>query len=288
MTSLYDGIYRGLKKFKLSAMISIISGLISLCFVYVLVKEYGIIGALISQNLFYLILLIGLGICHKDYHFKINKKIIGEIGKYSIFVGLADLGIFLFIQFDIIILGQFNYINEIAYLSIANKIFMLLAIPFAIFSQVAAPNITKLYANKKYEDINRKLKKYFIFSFLSGLLMAIISFILIKPITTYFLPQYDNYYFYLFFELLLVIFPIRVFGSILATSFIVGAGQAKIMTYNNLVFGIINIITDIIFVYLFGFIGVIFSTLILGYISVIVAYHYFNKNLASLIVENKI
>ncbi len=283
MTSLYDGIYRGLKQFKKLAIISLIVGLISLSFVYILIKTYGLIGALISQDLFYVILLLALGFSYKEFHFKWNKEVMKEVGGYSLLVGVADLGIFLYIQFDIIVLGWFNYINEIAYLSLANKIFMFLAIPFAIFSQIVAPNITSLYVHKKYGDINKKLKKYFCYSFLFGILIAIISFILIKPITILFLSQYDNYYFYLFFGLLLIIFPIRVFGSILATSFIVGTGQAKIMTYNNLIFGILNVVMDIIFIYVFGFIGVIFSTLILGYISVLVAYYYFNKN-----INNKI
>src|SRR3989344_6964083 len=49
MTSLYDGIYRGLKKFKQLAVISLIIGVLSIIFVYILIKQYGLIGALISQ-----------------------------------------------------------------------------------------------------------------------------------------------------------------------------------------------------------------------------------------------
>ena len=59
MTSLYDGIYRGLKRFKQLAIISLILGFISLFFVYFLIKQYGLVGALVSQNLFYFILLLG-------------------------------------------------------------------------------------------------------------------------------------------------------------------------------------------------------------------------------------
>src|SRR4030067_1103319 len=58
MTSLYDGIYRGLKKFKLLAIISLIVGTCSLSFVYILIKNYGLTGALISQDLFFLILTL--------------------------------------------------------------------------------------------------------------------------------------------------------------------------------------------------------------------------------------
>lgn len=279
MTSLYDGIYRGLKRFKSLAIISLLVGLISLSFVYILIKTYGLIGALIAQNLFYLILFIALAIGYRDFKIKWNKDVMKEVGRYSLLVGIADLGIFLYIQFDIIALGWFNYINEIAYLSLANKIFMFLAIPFAIFSQIIAPDITKLYVKKQYTQIKKELKQYFIYSIILGVLIAIVSFILIKPIIILFLPQYNNYYYYLFFALLLLIFPIRVFGSILATSFIVSAGQARIMTYNNLIFGTFNVIMDFIFIYIFGFVGVIYSTIILGYVSVFIAYYYFINNI---------
>lgn len=281
MTSLYDGIYRGLKKFKQLATISLSTGFIALFFVYFLVKSYGLIGALVAQNIFYIILLLGLGIGYKDFHFRLNRQVIREIGKYSLLVGIADLGIFLYIQFDVLVLGWFNYINEIAYLSIANKIFMTLALPFAILGQVIAPDITSAYVHKRYQHIKEKLKKYFLGSFLAGLVIATIVFVCMRPVTVYFLSQYNNNLFYLFFTLLLVIFPIRVFGSVLASGFIIAAGQAKVMTYNNLIFGILNVVMDIIFIATFGAVGVIFSTLILGYISVFVAYYYFNKHMSN-------
>ena len=106
MTSLYDGIYRGLKKFKQLAIISTIIGFISIFFVYFLIKEYGLIGALISQNIFYFILLLGLGLGYRDFNFKLNKQVVKEIGKYSFIYGLAILGNYLFIRFGIFIVSN--------------------------------------------------------------------------------------------------------------------------------------------------------------------------------------
>ena len=54
MTSLYDGIYRGLKKFKELAIISTIVGIISIFMIYFLIINFGLLGALIAQSLFYL------------------------------------------------------------------------------------------------------------------------------------------------------------------------------------------------------------------------------------------
>lgn len=144
MTSLYDGIYRGLKKFKQLALISIITTIILLPFVYFLIEQWGLIGALIVQNLFYLILLFVLALGYREFHFKFNKEVIKEVGKYSIIVGIANLGYFIFTGINVLILGHFGFITEIGYYQIINKIFMILIIPFTILSQIIAPNITKL------------------------------------------------------------------------------------------------------------------------------------------------
>ncbi len=104
MTSLFDGIYRGLKQFKKLALISLIVGGISMLIVYLLVQFHGLKGALLAQNIFYGSLFLGLLFCYRDFNFKINKRIIKEIGIYSLYVGIADLGIFLYIQFDILVL----------------------------------------------------------------------------------------------------------------------------------------------------------------------------------------
>ena len=132
MTSLYDGIYRGLKRFKQLAIISLIVGFVSIFFVYFLIKAYGLTGALISQNLFYLLLLVSLGLGYKDFDFKINKRVMNEIGKYSFTYGLAILGNYLFIRFGILVLGHYNYINEIGMYELLNKIFMIIVLPFSL------------------------------------------------------------------------------------------------------------------------------------------------------------
>ena len=107
---------------------------------------------------------------------------------------LADLGIFLYIRADIVILGLFNYINEIAYYELANRIFMLLALPFAIFSQVIAPNITRLFVNKEYNKIKFVIKRYFIYSIIIAAIISLLSYLIVKPLIIYFLPHYDNNY----------------------------------------------------------------------------------------------
>src|SRR3989344_1528138 len=160
MTSLYDGIYRGLKRFKQLAIISLIVGFVSIFFVYFLIKAYGLTGALISQNLFYLLLLVSLGLGYKDFDFKINKRVMNEIGKYSFTYGLAIFGYYLFAKVDILILGYFGYINQIAIYELLNKIFLIFLTPFTILGQVLAPKFSELSTKREYPKILVKLRKY--------------------------------------------------------------------------------------------------------------------------------
>ncbi len=156
---------------------------------------------------------------------------------------------------------------------------MILALPYGIFSQIISPDITKLFIEGKKFLILTKLKKYFLYSMATGIMLALATFFLAKPIVYSFFPQYNNQFFFMYFGLLLTIFPIRSFGSILATSFIVSTGRAKIMMINNFVFGLLNVGMDLIFIILFGPIGVVFSTLLLGHVSIFVAYYFYQKSI---------
>jgi len=85
----------------------------------------------------------------KEKSFSFDKKIIKSITSYSIYVGLASLGYYLFTKVDVLILGHFNYINEIGYYEIVNKIFVIVILPVSILASVVAPNTTKNYALKR-------------------------------------------------------------------------------------------------------------------------------------------
>src|SRR3989339_341375 len=204
MTSLYDGIYRGLKRFKQLAIISLILGFISLFFVYFLIKQYGLVGALVSQNLFYFILLLGVAFGYKEFHLKWNSEIMKNIGKYSIIVGIGSVGLFLYTRIDIIFLGTYNFINEIAYYEIINKILLILLLPSTIISQIISPTITKYYELKQFSKIKDKFKKYFLFSLLLSLIITFLVFVFYKPIISLIFPQYDLKLLSIIFNLMLI------------------------------------------------------------------------------------
>ncbi len=261
MTSLYDGIYRGLKRFKKLAVISLIIGSISLGFIYFLINTYGLIGALISQDLFYFLLLLSLGIGYREFTLKINKKIMGEIGKYSLLVGLSTLGYFLYTRVDIIVLGQFGLIEQIGYYEIINKIFVLVLLPVTILGTVVAPNSTKNFAIKKFGYIKNKLIKESSLLFISGLFVSLISFIILPFIFKIFLSEYDLSLLTKILNIILLLVPLRFFSTYISVGYITSSGRTAILTKYLIIFGIANLILDIILINLIGFIGVIYATL---------------------------
>jgi len=264
MTSLYDGIYRGLKQFKKLAIISLIVGLVSLSFVYILINQYGLIGALIAQNLFYLILFVALALGYREFSFKWDKKVMREIGRYSIIVGLSGIGYFFFTRIDILILGHFGYIIEIGYYEIVNKIILLIGTPILILSSVISPDITKLYIKKDIQGVYNRLKKYIFLSFLLGLILSIITFLLFGVLINSILTQYNNPKIFITLNIFLVIFIIQSVSGIVGNGFSISTGHAKINLYILLIFAALNLILDCILIGSYGYNGLIYTKMIVG------------------------
>ncbi len=288
MTSLYDGIYRGLKRFKQLSVISLIVGFVSLVFVYFLIKSYGLVGALIAQNLFYITLFLFLASGYKNFNFKLNKKIMIEIGKYSLLVGIANLSLFLYTRIDVIILGQLGFIEEIGYYEIINKIFMILMMPITLLGTVVAPNTTKNFAFKKYSYIKNKLMKESLFLFLVGLLVAISAFFLFPVIFNLVLPEYDFKMLTQILTLMLLLIPFRYFSSYISGGYITPSGYVKVLSTVMLIFGFLNIFLNYILIGYFGFIGVIYATLISQFLFIATKDTYFYFIVKRLINNEKI
>jgi PST family polysaccharide transporter len=269
MTSLYDGIYRGLKKFKQLSVISVIVGVLAIPMVYYFVKIHGLIGALIAQNIFYFVFLLTLGFCHKEIYFKINKSILREIGKYSLIVGLANFGYLFYTRIDIIILGQFGHIVEIGYYEIVNKILQILITPFLILGQVIAPNIIKKFSFGECKKIINKYKLNTPIIFGIGIFISLVLFFIMPFIFPILFSEYDSKLFFFIFNFILFLIPFKILGFFNNNSFIISAGKAKIITYPLIIGGVINIFLDLYFIKL-NYLYVIYSTYIINIISIIV------------------
>jgi len=260
-TSLYDGIYRGLKKFKQLAVISLMAGLISIGFVYFLVTNYGLIGALISQNIFYFSLLLSLAFGYKEFSLKIDKQIVKEIGKYSLIIGLGNLGFFLYSRVDVLFLGHYGFIEQINYLEIINKVLMLCLTPFLIFGQVISPNITHFFIEKNYSKLIIKFKKYLFFSLIFSLLAVITIFFSSNFIISSFLKEYYSETMMNIVYLMLIVFITQFLNGVIPFM-VTATGHARLSTVFLVTFGILHVLLNYVFINIYGFIGIFYSIII--------------------------
>jgi O-antigen/teichoic acid export membrane protein len=261
LSSVADGYYRGLKEFKKLSIITVIVGPISLIVSYFLIKEYLLIGAIISQNLLFLLLTVSLFVLRKDFKLNFNKKVLRTIIGYSVIIGLGEIGYFLYSTIDVLILEQFGYVLEIGYYQIANKIFSVIIIPFAIMGQVIAPNITKLVSKKRYDLVRKKYVKHLYFFLAVGVLLSIVLYLVYPTLLDLFLSKYFIEESVTIFNWLLIMLPMYIIARFLSQGYLVSSGNAK---YNLLMipFGILNIVLNYIFIAHYGFIGVVYSTII--------------------------
>jgi len=282
VSSLYDGIYRGLKRFKQISIISTVTGLISLSSTFFLVKEYGIVGALLTQDIFYLLLVVGSFLFYKEFHLKINKIVIKEIGKYSIAFGVATMGYYFFSELDILILGHFGYIKEIATYELLNKIFAIALVPFAIIGQIISPDFTVMYVKKEFLRLKASYKQYLKNVAILSVLVSGVMFLALPIIFKLFFSNYYNNIFSAVFGLVVAIYALNFFNSPINAGIIVATGHAKLMTYMNILLAFFNFIICIIMIHLLGYIGVIYGTLfssIIGTVILQVRFYFIMKNL---------
>jgi O-antigen/teichoic acid export membrane protein len=275
LSSLYDGIFRGLKRFRELAIISLSVGFVSLLFVYLLVSHYGLTGALISQSLFYFVLVIALFLTYGNLHIQFDKQLMRTIFNYSVVIGFSSIGFFLYSRVDIIILGQYGYVEEIGYYELINQLFKLMYLPFALLGQVLAPNITSYFYKGSISKIITKYISYLKLLLPISILIAILFHFVFPQMINIFLPEYYVEEMLIAIFILSFLIPAKIWGVFQTQGFIVATGFAKIIAVTNLLGGALNVILDIIFINLIGFTGVFWVTLAIHSTNIIIVCSYY-------------
>lgn len=283
MTSLYDGIYRGLKKFRQLALLSTGVSLISLGFIYFLIRKYGLTGALISQNLFYLFLFLTLALGYRDCLFRPKREILKSVGFYALIIGVIHVSAFLYTRVDILVLGAFDLIVEIGYYEIVNKVLMLMQLPFLVFAQVQAPDMVASYCREGSPVILRKLTSYIAYATAVSLLLAILLGLAVPWVLRHFLTEYDQPGVIQILYIFLFLFIFQNVSNLVGNTFIISTNHARINMINIIVFGILNLLLDILLVRHYGYMGIAYAKLlvvILGSLSLIILYRHALKKKA--------
>lgn len=279
LSSVADGVYRGLKEFKKLSIINIFVAVISLPIGFILIKNYGLIGTILSQNLFFGLLMLGLFVFRKDTTKSLNKIVTKKIIKYALIIGLANIAYYLYTRVDILILKQFGFVAEIGYYEVINKIFRVIILPAVIFGQAIAPNTTKYITLKKDKKVKSIILKYLPYFIISGILLSLVINFTFPLVIKSFFTKYYTKAFSSILTILLFLLPFKLWGVFLVNGFITPGGFARIITISTFIGGFLNIIFDLIFINWLGFIGVFWVTLFIHSLSIIAVSVLFFRNL---------
>ena len=276
LTSLFDAVFRGQKRFKELSVITFLTGLISLFLFYFLIKEYGLKGAFYSQNVFYLAMLIGFWLRFKIIHFKFDKSIFNETYKYFLTIGVIGVFMFLSTQVDVIFLGYYGYLTEVGYFEIIFRFLTFLMMPYVIIGHVLSPDFTRNFIARNYQWIKHKLKMSIGFSLISSTIVCLLLYFALPFIFEHFFTKYNSYEMQKMSNIMLVL----IFSNML-NGFIpliaIATGHARWGMYFIVGVGILNVAFDYITITHWGFWSMIYVTVILKSLANIlfIGYYYF-------------
>lgn len=278
LSSLFDGFYLGQKKFNELSKIFSFTGVIALGIDSYLIVEYGLIGALISINVFYFLLLIVFLFKHQKRLFTVRKNTIKKILHYALFIGLPGIGYFLFTRANVYLLGKLNFIVESGYYEFIDRAFVAASFPFLMFGQVLAPTITEKVALNENKQVLLMFRKIFRAAAVIAIVFALIFYLVFPHLLAIFYPQYSNEGFLTVFYILILLLPFMLMTDTLNEPFIVGSGLAKISLL-TIPFGILNVILGITLVKFFGYLGILYSTLFCSITQRLISYFLVYKRL---------
>jgi O-antigen/teichoic acid export membrane protein len=274
LTSVFDGYYRGIGDFKKLGLVNFFNGLFSVFYIYFLIIDSGLKGALIAQTLFYSLLLLTYFLSINLKGAKIKIKEGKKIVSYSLIIGLSSLAAFFYSKVDILILGEFNYFKEIGYYELILQLFTIVVLPTSIYAQVIAPAVSNILATNKlflYEYYLKNLKIILLFAILTSVLFYVLSPFFFK----WFLPNYYTEEMIYCLRIMAFLLPTKIWGVFQTQAFIVSTGKAKLVLYTTIVGGVLNVFLDFVAIGVFGFIGVFYVTLIIHSLNILIQSIYF-------------
>jgi len=274
---LFYNIMQGLQLFKKYATIQVLSALIkfSLILIIVVVSSLNLkmliyieiatvlLGLLIQSLVIPFYRLISSGVSPGAY-----KKVL----HFSIPLYFNNILAVIHSQTNTFIIGVMLTPVSVALYSIAHKIpegFMRM---FTSFIIVYFPSISELFTEDKKADAENLLNKSLIFLSIGIVFCVLVSFLFGNQIIRLvFSEKYSEISF--FFSLLMLNFYFRAVSNIMGYS-LVSAGYSTIPPKVSLISGILNIVSSLIMIPIFGIAGAVYSLLTMNIVSVIIYYLY--------------
>lgn len=262
LSSLFDGVLRGTKQFRILSLITLLTGIISFFFFILLIKKFALMGAFYSQNIFYLLMLSGYWLYFRIIPARPDKKIFVKLTHYAFVIGVTGIFMFLSTQVDVLFLGAFKYYTQIAYYEIIFKFLAFVVMPFTIAGHVISPDFTNRYVQRNYTWVRLKLKQSVILSFIAATAITVLLYFTFPFIFKTFFIKYNTHDLIRMSHIALVLFFSNMLNGFIPL-LAIATGHARWGMYFIIVVGVLNVLFDYISIVYWGVWGLIISTVIL-------------------------
>ena len=260
--SLFDGVYRGFGMFKRSAIITVAVSILSMLPMYYLVSRFGIDGAILAQVLFQGLLATSSLLALRGSTMRFDREVAWTVMKYAGVYGIAVLSYQLFARIDVLILGHYGYLNEIAAYELLNKAFAIIVLPFGLFGQVVAPQYARLMARNDRESIRRGIVKYSFASAGIAVGVGFACYLVLPVLVNAFWPQYAADGFAFIFMIALSVAVLNMSAAAIDHGIVVPAGYAHLMTRLYVIIGALNLPMAYALHAVMGYQGIMLATFI--------------------------
>ncbi len=262
LTSLYDGLYRGLGRFRDLSLVTMATGALSLAASFALTHAFGLTGALIALNAYYFLLLSGEAAVFPRSRYLWDPEVVREVGLYAGTVGVIWTAYFLCNRADQLVLGHYGYVTEVGYYELVNKWVMLLLMPAGILAQVEAPRIVALHAKGERDVILDKVRRAVMAVVGVTTPVAVVAVWVGPLLLGTFLPAMNVPLVVAILYVAMFLFPFQSLSEYVGNTFIVATGHAALNMWNVIFFGLLNVSLDVWFVSHLGPSGILYARMI--------------------------
>lgn len=260
--SMFDGYFRSISNFKFLSIASFSVGLLTFFGVIFLTKQFGLNGALLGRSAYFATLAL-IFVPFNFRLFKLKKLSIRktkEIIFYSLTIGASTVAAYFYSKIDILILKNMGFGKHIGIYELLFQFLNVIIIPGAVIAQVLTTKISRNQENlKRIKYLYTKSLKLLPLLLLTGPIFYVVVDLVVRNLFSEF---YDS----MFPQALIIVsalVPFKIWGVYQTQSFIVALGKAKWVFYTTLIGALLNVVFDIITLNIFGFLGVLYTTLVI-------------------------
>ena len=212
-----------------------------------------------------------------EFKLKFNGKIIGDIVHFGKYVFATNTSSMLFRSTDLYLLATLISNTSVAYYNVAMRITNLIDLPSTAASEVLFPVSIKNLKNKTSSDLKRLFERTVGYTLVLVIPMTVLSFLFAKPVILLiageaYLESIPILQITLLYGLLLPY--LKQLGTILNV-----LNKPHIGFYLMLFILVFNLITNFIFIKLFGMIGAAYGTLLSYTLSILINQQILKKEL---------